>query len=101
MTGHDEKRINKAEQNRKKHNLPETLTTTALHAFIVSVNGNSDFSYIKSFIESAPAADARYLRSAYKKITPNIDLSHNYVCSSCDFEQDMEVPFTADFFWPK
>ena len=90
-----------AEEKRKRHKLPESLATSSLHAFIVSVNGVNDPNYIQSFIENAPAADSRYLREAHKIVTPNIDLTFDFFCSACDHEQVLEVPFTADFFWPK
>ena len=101
LSGHDEKMIARAEEKRKRHKLPESLATSSLHAFIVSVNGVNDPNYIQSFIENAPAADSRYLREAHKIVTPNIDLTFDFFCSACDHEQVLEVPFTADFFWPK
>ena len=78
----------------------ETLTTSSLRMFIISVNGNQDPYYIDSFIANAPAADARYIREAYKTVVPNIDLTQYYECQACGHEQEMEVPFTSDFFWP-
>jgi hypothetical protein len=101
LTGHDEKKLVRAEEKRKKHKLPESLATTSLNAFIVSVNGDNDPSYIRSFIDNTPAADSRYLREAHKTVTPNVDLIFDFSCSACDHEQPLEVPFTADFFWPK
>ena len=101
LSGQDEKMIAQAEEKRKRNKLPESLATTSLNAFIVSVNGVNDSFYIQSFIENAPAADGRYLREAHKLITPNVDLTFNFSCSTCDHEQVLEVPFTSDFFWPK
>lgn len=101
LTGHDERMLVRAEENRKKQKLPESLATTSLSAFIVSVNDNNDPLYIKSFIDNAPAADGRYLREAYKVVAPNLDLTFNFSCSTCDYEQVLEVPFTSDFFWPR
>ena len=101
LNGHDEKMITRAEEKRKRHKLPESLATTSLNAFIVSVNGVEDPNYIQSFVENAPAQDAKYLREAHKIVTPNIDLTFDFFCSACDHEQVLEVPFTADFFWPK
>ena len=28
------------------------------------------------------------------------DLTQLFACQECDHEQEMEVPLTADFFWP-
>ena len=72
-----------------------------MNAFIVSVNENSDPLYIASFIENAPAADARYVREAYRAMAPSIGMSFDFACNSCDHTQAMEVPLNAEFFWPK
>lgn len=69
--------------------------------FVVSLNNVTDRKMINQFLESMPAADSKYLRETYAKITPNIDLTQDYECAACGFEQEMEVPLTADFFWPK
>ncbi|QDP51341.1 MAG: putative baseplate hub assembly protein [Prokaryotic dsDNA virus sp.] len=68
---------------------------------IVSVNGNSDRQYVRSYINSMSALDSRYLRSVYSKIVPGIDFACTFECSSCDYESEVEVPLTAEFFWPK
>lgn len=100
LTGKDEKLLARAEETRKRKKMVETLTTSSLRMFIISVNGNQDPYYIDSFIANAPAADARYIREAYKTVVPNIDLTQYYECQACGHEQEMEVPFTSDFFWP-
>ena len=68
---------------------------------IVSVNGDSSNSSRQMFVDNMPARDSKFLRGVYAEIVPNIDLSQVYACTSCDFEQEMEVPFTTEFFWPK
>ena len=45
--------------------------------------------------------DSRHLRTTYQKVVPNIDLTQEFSCHECGYEQEMEVPFTTDFFWPK
>lgn len=67
---------------------------------IHSVNGNTDPRYIKSYIASMSALDSRYLRSAYQKIIPGVDMSCDFQCSNCDHEENVEVPLNAEFFWP-
>ena len=101
LNGHDEKRLLQQETRRKKMKLPESLATTTMAAFIVGVNGSSDPMYIGSFIENAPAADARYVREAYKALAPSVEMTFDFACNSCDHEQEMEVPLNAEFFWPK
>ena len=101
LDGHDEKKLFRQEERRKRQKLPESLATTTMGAFIISVNGSSDPMYINSFIENAPAADARYVREAYKAISPNVGMSFHFSCRSCDHDQEMEVPLNAEFFWPQ
>ena len=68
---------------------------------IYSVNGNSDRQYVKSYIASMSALDSRYLRAAYSKIVPGVDLSCSFECEECDYDGTVEVPLNAEFFWPK
>ena len=101
LNGYDEKRLQKMEEQRKKHKLPESVATSAMAAFIVSVNDSSDPQYIASFIENAPAADARYVRQAFSALSPGVNMNFNFECKSCYHEDTMEVPLNAEFFWPK
>ena len=68
---------------------------------IYSVNGNSDRTYIKSYISNMSALDSRFLRSAYGEIIPGVDFSCNFDCDSCGHDDEVEVPLNAEFFWPK
>ena len=38
-------------------------------------------------------------RKVFADNVPNIDLTQNFTCQSCDSSMEMEVPFTVDFFW--
>tara|TARA_R110001583_G_scaffold16538_2_gene67693 strand:+ start:4337 stop:5188 length:852 start_codon:yes stop_codon:yes gene_type:complete len=99
MYGADETYLAQLAVNRNKKNLPSTTLTDQLKRLILSVNGSTDPAIRESFINNAPAMDTRYLRRAYKKISPNIDMTQNFVCSSCGAETEMAVPLTAKFFW--
>ena len=101
LTGVDEKKLSKIIEHKKKHKLPETMTTDQMRMYIISVNGHDNKQTIESLIQNLPAADARHIRDIYGKVTPNVDLKHYFECETCGYEQLMEVPFTADFFWPK
>ncbi len=87
--------------SKKRKNLPESNLTDQLRMMIVSVNGHADQKSIQAFINGLPARDSRYLRAAYEKVVPNVDMTQLFSCASCGFEQEVSVPFTADFFWPK
>ena len=101
LNGHDEIKLMKETQRKARRKLEESVLTDQMKTFIESVNGATDHLTISSFISSMPARDSRYLRTFYNDITPNLDLSQTYECPSCGYEADMEVPLTADFFWPK
>lgn len=102
LTGADEQRLLKIAAQKKKakiENADATLTDQ-MRLFIVSIGGSSDKKMINKFIEAAPAADTRLLRKIYNRLTPNLDLTQEFVCSSCGHETDTEVPITPEFFWP-
>ena len=103
LTGKDEKDMQLLAERKKKHNLGsgETTLTDQLRAAIVSVNEITDVASISSFVVKMPAMDSRHIRNIISKVTPNIDMTQVFSCQSCGHEDDMEVPFTADFFWPR
>ena len=79
----------------------DNLITTTLLTFVSSIDGHTDKLTLKKFIESMPASDSRHIRKAYSKLVPKIGLSENFVCSACGDKKELEVPFKADFFWPR
>ena len=101
VTGAAEKKMLLVAEKKKKNKLPESLVTSQFKSFVVSVNGETNKSAVNSFIDSMPVLDSRLLRSKYNNVMPNLDLKHEFACSMCGHEQDMEVPFTTEFFWPK
>jgi len=100
LTGKDEKKIVATQEMKKKRKLPENPLTEQLKTVVVSLNGVEGLSEVSKCIDNLPASDCRFLRSVFTKITPNIDMTQEFVCDECGHEQDVEVPFTADFFWP-
>jgi len=101
LTGKDEKRTTAAEEMRKKQKLPEASLTHHFKTIIVSANGSTEASDIRDFVEVMPALDSKFLRKAFLKITPNVEMRQEFVCENCDYEQEVEVPFTSTFFWPE
>ena len=78
----------------------DNLISSQLENIIVSVNGDSSKQAIQYVAQNLPSIDSRHLRMALKKATPNVDLTQWFSCTECGHEQEMEVPLTADFFWP-
>ena len=100
LTSKDEQYLTKLAEHKSKKKLPESGLTDQLKCIIVSVNGYSDQKSVNTFVEGMPAKDSAYLRGAYDKIVPNVDLSMPFSCQSCGYEQEVTMPFTAAFFWP-
>jgi hypothetical protein len=99
LIGRDEKAILKGATNKQKNSY-EKAVTTQLRNMIVAVNGDDSPQACNYLVENIPSIDARQLRMAYKTVAPNIDLNQEFSCGECGHDQDMEVPLTADFFWP-
>jgi transcription elongation factor Elf1 len=100
LNGHDEKNFINQVENARKTKKEERTITRQLKSFIVSVNGDATQKSINYVAENLPSIDARHLRTVQRLSTPNIDLIRNFECDSCGHEELLEVPLTADFFWP-
>lgn len=100
LNGEDEASYIKRLETQRKNRQAESAISAQLHQVIVAVNGNSDRNLINQLIENLPSMDVRHIQYVLKMATPNIDLTQHFECQECDFEQEMEVPLSADFFWP-
>jgi hypothetical protein len=78
----------------------DNLVSTQLESIIVSANGDKSKKAIQYVATNLPSIDSRHLRMVLKEATPNVDLTQKFSCTECGHEQEMEVPLTADFFWP-
>ena len=100
LTGADEKVfLSGVERDRKSKSHEKNITRQLVNT-VIAVNGDSSADAINYLVTNIPSVDSRHIRLAYRIVAPNIDLTQHYECGSCDYEQDMEVPLTADFFWP-
>ena len=93
LTGRDEKNMTSIIKG-------DNQISKQLETLIVSVNGDTSREAIKYVANNIPSMDSRHLRLAIKKATPNVDLTQEFSCENCGHTQEMEVPLTADFFWP-
>jgi len=101
LTNKDENELAAQMQTNKRRKQYETNLTDQLRKIIVSVNGIDELRLINQAINSLPAFDSRYLRGAYLKVVPGLDMTQYFVCESCGFEKEVDVPLTVDFFWSK
>lgn len=100
LNGHDEKRLSQITKAKNKNKLVESFVTDTLKSYIVSVNGDSSRATVNQFVDTLPARQSRYIRTAYRRIVPTVSIESEYSCSNCGHTQDLEVPLNADFFWP-
>jgi len=100
LNGYDEKMVMKIIENRRANRLAEAPVISQIKTFIVSINGYTNRSEIGRFVDNMPTLDSHHLRVCYNKLVPNIDMTLPLVCGECGTESRLEVPFTADFFWP-
>jgi hypothetical protein len=100
LTGADEKIFLSGMERDRKSKSHEKNVTRQLINTVVAVNGDSSADALNYLVANIPSVDSRHIRLAYRIVAPNIDLTQHFECGSCDYEQDMEVPLTADFFWP-
>lgn len=101
LTSRDENELVQLIEASKKKKKIETSLTDQLRKIIVSINGVEDRTLINKAVDALPAFDSRYLRGAYQKIVPGLNMRQDFTCSSCGFEEEVDVPMTVDFFWSK
>jgi len=97
----DETLISKEiEGNQKINKERNTSSTSRLKHLITSVNGLKEAKDIREFVDKfLLAKDARAIRTFYKSINPDIDLTYTFT-NSMGGEEDVIVPIGLDFFWP-
>ncbi len=101
LTGNDERNLYLSMESDRKRKIDDRNVTKQLASMIVAVNNDDSVEAKRYLVENIPSVDSRHLRLAYKLASPNVDLTQFFECSECGFETEMEVPLTADFFWPK
>lgn len=101
MTGKEETKILSMAERKKKLKLQESALTDQFKTIIVSVDGHTDPATISSVVDRLPAQDARHLRDTYAKTTPNVELTSMFECEDCGHVEEVDVPITVQFFWPK
>ena len=104
LNGHDEKKI---EETLKELEKVEQLTgvsselTTRIKQQLISVDGNTEKSFINNFVDNEfLALDTRAYRKYVTSVTPDIDLSINYTTKRTGKEVKVDVPLGLEFFWP-
>ncbi len=100
LTGKDEKLMIKRITDAKKHKKETSTFTDQYKLMVVSAQGETNRAQLNQFVELIPVGDSKVLRDAYMAVSPDVKIKDNFECISCGHEQELEVPFGADFFWP-
>ena len=80
----------------------EDLSTTLEQLKIITfkIQEEENLEIIHQVLENITASDARHLKLCLEAATPNVEIKQEMKCKSCDYTQEVEVPFGIDFFWP-
>lgn len=75
--------------------------TTRLKYVIQSVDGDDEKVTIRKFVETELVSkDTLELRKHIRANIPDMDMSFQFICPSCDHSERMDIPLTVSFFWP-
>jgi hypothetical protein len=99
LTSGDETQLAKQMEEATKSRGVETNLTDQMKKIVVSINGVHDRNLVGQAIDAMPAFDSRYLRAAYQKVVPGLDMTQHFSCGACGFEKEVMIPVTVDFFW--
>ena len=100
LTGADEKELSKLAEKKKRLKLPDTALTDQYKRIIVSLNTVTERSTVEEFVDIMPAQDALHLRKEYEAARPDMDMGYAYECEACNANNNVDIPFSANFFWP-
>ena len=98
LTGKEESEMIKLFSDKNKKD--DKMISSQMKLYIVSVKGTDNPKVIDYFIDNAPAFETRHIRNVYKDLAPDLRIVGDFECPSCGHEQELEVAFGADFFWP-
>jgi len=101
LSNKDENELAQQIESSKKSKRLETNLTDQIKKIVVSINGVEDRNLINQAIDAMPAFDSRYLRSAYAKVVPGLDMTQHFACSACGLGKEVDIPMTVDFFWSR
>jgi hypothetical protein len=99
-SAHELDQILEAQRKAKGPGAAEENVTQGLIHQIVGAQG-VDARNLPRFVRSMPVRDSRALRGYIDKISPSVDMEQEAECTSCGSRAAVEVPLTAEFFWPK
>tara|TARA_R110002167_G_scaffold211320_2_gene415830 strand:- start:700 stop:1530 length:831 start_codon:yes stop_codon:yes gene_type:complete len=84
-----------------KGGVMKDLVTKQMKRFVISFNGYEDEKTINYVVDNMVATDSKFLRDCFMLISPDVKVRNHFECRECGHEQEVNVPFGADFFWPE
>ena len=84
----------------KAKDMTNDMITKQMRRYVVSFNGYEDSKTINYVVDNMVANDAKFIRDAFKLISPDVTMEQTFTCKNCGHEEVMMVPFGTDFFWP-
>ena len=67
---------------------------------IKSVENFTEEEVIHSYVDNMIISDASHFKKCLKSCTTSVRIVQNLTCKNCSHEQEVDVPFGTDFFWP-
>ena len=67
---------------------------------IKSVENFTEEEVIHTYVDNMIITDATHLKKCLKNCSTSIRIAQTLTCKSCSNEQEVDVPFGTDFFWP-
>ena len=75
--------------------------TTRLKKAIVSVGGDTSIKRVNEFVDNELLSrDSFAFREYLKEITPDVDMSFNFISETTGEDTTMDIPLDVEFFWP-
>lgn len=101
ITHGDELAINKDIEASQKTLKTGNEITARYRRIITEVDGNRDFGYLSNFVSNRLlAGDSKGLRKHIASMTPDLDLTFEYISPYTGETEVLRIPFGVDFFYP-
>lgn len=97
LTGKDEKKIDKDIRGSQKLGTSTEITTRLAH-IITEIDGESNKTKIRNFVNVMLSRDSLFLRQEVLRLSPDIDLTQEIEIGGELVTVD--IPLTTEFFWP-
>jgi hypothetical protein len=99
--GEETKLFKKSESIKEAYNEEYSqYNTLKLKAHIVAINEKSDRAYIDKFVDAMPALDAFTIRRKIIDISPDVDMSYEFIAKD-GFKFKANLTVGIDFFFPQ